>query len=232
MSTATPAPAESARAARASTPGREHGEQRFLIPHINWASYQQLLAAFAESGPRVSYLDGTVELMSPGPIHEEIAYILGRMVSILIVELDIPAKGQRSTTFKRRDLRRGLEPDECFYLTSAALLHGRDLQTLEPLPPPDLAIEVEVSSPLLDKLAVYAGLGVPEVWRHDQTGLTILGLQPDGEYQTLASSRAFPFLPMDGFRHQLTMYDPDAETTWFRAYQTWVRDVVAPLYQP
>ncbi len=207
------------------------GERLFLLNNVDWAGYEKLLEMFGDHGPRMSYLDGMVELMSPGPIHEQFSQILGRMVVDLIVELNIPAKAQGSTTFKRRDRERGLEPDECFYLASLPLLRGRDLRTLDPLPPPDLVIEVEITSPLLDKLDIYAGLGVPEIWKHNQDGLTILGLQPDGRYAPEGRSRAFPFLPIDGFRRQLAAYDPDDETTWTRAYRTWVREVVAPLYQ-
>ena len=206
-------------------------ESRFLLPSLSWAGYESLLAEVG-GHLRINYLEGMAELMSPGPIHEQFGYVLGRMVSDLIVELDIPAKGQRSTTFRRRDLERGLEPDECFYLESLALLRGRDIEAIDPLPPPDLVIEVEVTSPLVNKLAIYAGLGVPEIWRHDGGGLTILLLGPDGRYSPSARSLAFPFLPMDGFRAPLAAYDPDAETAWMRAYRGWVRDVVAPLHQP
>ena len=75
-------------------------------------------------------------------------------------------------------------------------------------------------------------MGVPEIWQHNRDGLTILQLGLDGHYFAAAQSRAFPFLPIDAFRQQLAAYDPDAETTWTRAYWTWVREVVAPLNQP
>jgi len=225
-SIATPEPAS------ASAASPVEGESRFLIYGLDWDGYEKLLEVFGDDGPRLSYLDGMIELMSPGPIHEENSEALGRMVTILTVELNIPAKAQGSTTFRRRDRKVGLEPDRCFYLASLPLLRGKDLAKLKPLPPPDLAIEVEVTSALLDKLDIYAGLGIPEIWRHNRDGLTILCLQPDGQYLPATQSRAFPFLPMDGFRQQLAAYDPDAETTWTRAYWTWVREVVAPLYQP
>ena len=206
-------------------------ESRFLLHCLDWQGYEKLLKLFGDDGPRVSYLDGVVELMSPGMIHEQDSQVLSNMVTILTVELDIPAKAQGSTTIRRRGRKRGLESDQCYYLASLHLLRGQDLEKLEPVPPPDLAIEVEFSSPLLDKLDIYAGLGVPEIWRYNKDGLTVLRLQPDGKYLASEQSLAFPWLPMDGFRAQLAAYDPDAETTWTRAYWTWVREVVAPLYQ-
>lgn len=207
------------------------GESRFLIHCLDWAGYEKLLKIFGDDGPRVSYLDGLVELMSPGPIHEQRSQLLGRMVTLLTTELNIPIRAQGSTTFKGRDRKRGLEPDQCFFLQTLPSLQGLDLATLDPLPRPDLVIEVEVTSALLNKLDIYAGLGVPEIWHHDRNGLEILLLGPDGRYTAADQSRAFPFLPVVGFRQQLDAFDPDAETAWNRSFWTWVREVVAPLYQ-
>ena len=152
-------------------------------------------------------------------------------MTLLTTELNIPIRSQGSTTFKRRNRKRGLEPDQCFFVQSLPLLQGQDLAKLDPLPRPDLVIEVEVTSALLDKLSIYAGLGVPEIWRHDRDGLSILILGPDGRYAAAEQSLAFPFLPMAGFRAQLAAFDPEAETGWNRSFWTWVREVVAPLYQ-
>ena len=176
----------------------ELGESRFLIHCLDWDGYVKLLKLFGDDGPRVSYLDGVIELMSPGPLHEERSHVLGTMITLLTMELDIPAKGQASTTYKRSKRKRGFEADQCFYLASLGLIRGKDLKTLKPLPPPDLAIEVEVTSALLDKLDIYAGMGVPEVWRHNQDGLTILVLgagwpvrprQPEQGVPVLAARR-------------------------------------------
>ena len=218
----------------ASTPATVEtsgAESRFLLHCLDWQGYEKLLKLFGDDGPRVSFLDGVVELMSPGPLHEGYSELLNRMIGDLIVELDLPARSLGSTTFQRRGRNGGLEPDKCFYLASVGLLRGQDLAKLKPMPPPDLAIEVEVSSPLLDKLAIYAGLGVPEIWRYNQDGLTILCLRLDGQYHVSERSQVFPWLPIEAFRAQLASYDFDQETAWFRAYRVWVREVVAPLYQ-
>ena len=206
-------------------------ESRFLLHCLDWQGYEKLLKIFGDDGPRVSYLDGVVELMSPGPLHEGYSELLNRMIWDLIVELRIPARSMGSTTFKRRGQKRGLEPDKCFYLSKVASLRGQDLSSLKPLPPPDLAIEVEMSSPLLDKLAIYAGLGVPEIWRYNQDGLTILLLRPDRSYHVSERSLAFPWLPLDEFRQRLATFDFDQESAWFHAYRIWLREVITPLYQ-
>ena len=179
----------------------------------------------------MAYLDGTVELMSPHMLHERFGSLLGMMVEALTEELDIPRNALGSTTFFKQSVDRGAEPDECYYLSNIDRLVGQEKGDLDLLPPPDLVIEVEITSALLDKLRIYAGLGVPEIWRHDGQVLTVLCLQPDGSYTNSTGSRAFPFLPMDAFAQQLQGYDLTQETRWIKAFRVWVRDVVAPLYQ-
>ena len=207
------------------------GETRFLLQPINWAGYLKLVEILGDHGPKKAYLEGAVEFMTPDFLHEESTYILGRMVSDLIVGLGIPSKGLRSSTFTRAAVEHGVEPDECFYLTNIDQVVGQKKGNLDILPPPDLVVEVEITSSLLDKLKLYAGLSVPEIWRYDGSILTILLLQPDATYAISTTSRAFPFLPVASFVDQLTRYDPANETGWTIAYRAWVRDVVAPLYQ-
>ena len=212
----------------ASTVG---GESRLLIGDaIDWAGYEALSDLLGASRTRVYYLEGTVELMTTGLQHERFKRALGRMVDLLVFELDIPANALGSMTFRREGARRGLEPDECYYIAHVDRVQdAAEKLDLETTPPPDLVIEVELTSPLLNKLLIYAGLGVPEIWRFDGRTLTVLVLQPDGVYIPSETSRAFPWLPMSGFAGQLRNYQPQAETRWARAYRDWVRDVVAPL---
>ena len=202
------------------------------IHNLGWSGYQTLLDLFGDDGPRMYYLDGTVELMTVGFSHESRKNSLGRMVETLTEELDIPIVSAGSVTLKRESVKRGAEADESYYIANAALMGGVTEMDLEVVPPPDLVIEVEITSPLLDKLSLYGGLGVAEIWRHGRQGLTILLLQPDGSYAASSQSRAFPFLPMAGFAQQLQDYDPANETRWIRAFRAWVREVVAPLHQP
>ena len=208
------------------------GEVRILIPTLSWAGYENLLRELGDGGPRVSYLDGSAELMAPDFLHERSGNVLRQMVVDLAVELRIPISNLGSSTFKSRAARRGVEPDVCFYLNNRESLRGQAKGDLDALPPPDLVIEVEITSPLLDKLDIYAGLGVPEIWRHDGRTLTVLLLQADGKYLPADRSRAFPFLPLADFVRQMDAFDPDGEVEWIVAYRAWVRDVVAPLHQP
>ena len=207
------------------------GESRFLLRPMTWQGYLRLLDEVGNAGPRMAYLDGMVELMAPDFLHEDLSYVLGRMVTDLVVGLQIPARGLRSSTFTKESLERGVEPDECFYLTDLYRLTGQKKGNLDILPPPDLVVEVEITSSLLDKLRLYSGLGVPEIWRYDGRQFTILLLGADGNYLASERSRAFPWLPLAGFVQQLAAFDPTRETEWNIRFRDWVRDVVTPLYR-
>ena len=124
--------------------GQPPGEQRFLLQAIDWGTYETFLRALGDrSGVRLTYDRGNLELMSPPPPHEIYKTLLGRLVAMLMEELDIPVKRCGSTTFRSQDLDRGLEPDECFYLRSAPRVRDWARIDLSIDPPPDLAIEVE-----------------------------------------------------------------------------------------
>ena len=209
----------------------EVGEHRFLIPNVGWDRYEALLELLGDDGPRMNYARGSVELMSPSIPHERYKKALGFQVETLIEELDIPANALGSTTYKRRLADRGLEADECYYLANAGRISDRRRPDLDIDPPPDLAIEVEITSGLLDKIDIYAGIGVPEVWRFDGETLSVLLLGPDGTYAESETSRSFPFLPMAEFAQWLHDHDLAEETRWRRSFRAWVRDVLLPRHR-
>lgn len=137
----------------ASVPASGEPERRFLLEGVPWWTYVGLRDALDHSGLRMTYLEGRLELMSPSDTHEEEKSLIARFIEAWAEEKDIDLRGFGSTTFRREAARRGLEPDECYTLGPK-----------EKNAVPQIAIEVVVSNPLLDKLAVYAGLGVAEVW--------------------------------------------------------------------
>ncbi len=209
------------------------GERRFVIHNVHWSQYEQILEIFGDHRLRITYCDGMIELMSPGRDHERFGSLLGRMVETLTEELDIPLVALSSTTLRRQTVEKGLEADRSYYLANAYRLGPLDQPfDLETIPPPDLVIEVEITSALLGKLAIYAALGVPEVWRHDGRTLRVLLLQPDQTYVESPQSRAFPFLPMAAFARKLQDLDATNDTRWAKAFRVWVREVVVPLHQP
>jgi Uma2 family endonuclease len=193
-----------------------------VLDDIRWDTYQRLAEDLVGERIRLTYDRGRLEITVPGPAHEASKKVLARLIEVLTLELDIPVTSLGSTTCKRADLSRGLEPDECYYIgVGAPATIGADFDlTLHP--PPDLAIEVEVTHPLLDRRAIYAALGIPEVWTYDGQTLAVLVLK-DGEYARSGASLALPMLPLEELERFLRLRPTMAETAWLRSFQQWVR---------
>lgn len=135
-------------------PTFEPEERRFVLHGVPWWTYVSLRDALNDqSGLKMTYLKGTLELMSPSTLHEDAKKIIARLLEVWAMERDLDLRGFGGATFRREAKERGLEPDECYKLGKLA---DDDV--------PDIAIEVIVSTALVDKMAVYAGLGVAEVW--------------------------------------------------------------------
>jgi Uma2 family endonuclease len=169
--------------------------------------------------------------MSPLWEHEEAADLLGCFVVVLTEELNLPRRAGRSVTLRRRRNRRGLEPDNCYWLASAARLQGKRRLDLRVDPPPDLAVEVDVTNSSLDRMSIYAALGVPEVWRLGAGGLSFHVLEA-GAYQVRTHSVAFPPLAaadLGGFLAQLGQTD---DTALVRQFRDWVRGTLLTRATP
>ncbi len=154
-------------------------EGRVTLRNVGWETYELLVEEDpGRSAPRFFYDRGVLEIVSPSFEHETVADIIASLVKELAVELEIDVVGAGSTTFKRGDVSRGFEPDASFYFSeNAAKVRGKRRISLDAGdPPPDLVVEVEITSPSASKLPIYARLGVAEVWRHDGDRLAILGL--------------------------------------------------------
>jgi Uma2 family endonuclease len=215
----------------ATLPGakQDTGERRFVIHGVDWDGYEALLKLLPRT--RMTYDRGVVELMSPMYIHELYRKRLASLIEILADELEIPYIAAGSTTFRRQLLDRGLEPDESYYLDSIARLNNRMDINLDVDPPPDLAVEVDITSSSLDRMGIYAALGVPEVWRFDGEIFTVQLLRADGIYELSESSRAFGFLPIGDIPGRLLDAQFPDEMRWGKACRAWVRDVVAPPFR-
>jgi Uma2 family endonuclease len=204
--------------------------QRFVLWNLGWESYELIVEALNEQHVRSTYDRGDLELMSPLPIHEAIKVWFGHFMLVLGEELDFPSRGVGGPTLKRHVRDRGLEPDDCYYLSSAAQVVDWAALNLDHDPPPDLALEVDITHSCLDRMGVYAGLGVPEVWRFDGEAWHIHLLGTDGTYQESPSSAAFPYLPVPEIMpllNQSLHVSDDRER--FRLLRRWARERVLPL---
>lgn len=158
-------------------------EQRVILPGVTWQQYEDLLATLGDyPGLRLIYLEGTLEIFMPSPEHELIKKVLARLLERYSEEAEIPLHGYGSTTFRREAKARGLEPDECYCVN-----------TLKELP--DFAIEVNLTSGGVDKLAIYQGLSVPEVLIWQDSCLTLYDLR-ESDYRTAERSQFFPNLDL------------------------------------
>jgi Uma2 family endonuclease len=198
-------------------------DQRFRISGVSWSGY----VAFSDSlGPqhvRVTYDQGEMELMTLSSEHERDKTLLGRLVEVLTEELGIDMIGCGSMTCRQEGLERGFEPDECYWIEHEEIVRGRDQIDFDHDPPPDLAIEVEISRSTMNRLRLYASLGVPELWRWDGKQLRVSLLGKKGEYHDSNVSKAFPFLPVAELVRFLTMRGV-SQTQIMREFRAWVRE--------
>jgi Uma2 family endonuclease len=196
--------------------------QRLVLTGVSWQGYGKLLRAFADRpGVRLTYDRGVLEIMSPLHEHESDADFLGRLAVTLTEEMGLPVKAGGSTTLRRRKKRRGLEADRCYWIASEPLVRGKRRISLRSDPPPDLAVEVDVTSSSLDRMRIYASLGVPEVWRIDAGGLTFQVLGQNRQYTASPRSKNFPLVaPADltRFLALRTQLDENAVVQQFRAW--------------
>jgi Uma2 family endonuclease len=203
-------------------------EQRVVLRGIGWEGYETMLKLVGNGAIRLTYDLGGLELMSPSFDRERYKRLLGRVVEIVSDELGIPCLPAGSTTWRKQAEDRGLEADDCFYLASFPLI-GDKTPDLSIDPPPDLAIEIEISRSALDRLGIYAALGMPEVWRFDGETFRVEQLQENGDYATVSTSPNFPLLPLDEVAHWLRLSNSVRNVNeWGRRFGAWVRETLAP----
>jgi Uma2 family endonuclease len=168
--------------------------QRLVIRSLPWAELELVLAEMGDHrATRIAYNEEVLEIRMPLPKHERTKSILGDAVKILLEELEIDCECFGSTTFKRQEMSYGIEPDECFYIQNQQLMVGKDRVDLSIDPPPDLAIEVDVTSKT--QISAYVKLEVAELWVYTNNELKIYVLQA-GTYQTSTISNIFRGLPI------------------------------------
>jgi len=137
--------------------------QYLHLEGVSWELYEHLLKVVGDRALRLTYDSGELEIMSPLAEDETAKKIIGRLIETLTEEWDIPLGALGSTTFRRKRRRKGLEPDECFYIVNLRAIAGKKRLSLPKDPPPDLAVEVDVTSRSIPRLPIYAALEVPEV---------------------------------------------------------------------
>lgn len=202
--------------------------QRLLLHDVSWAEFEAILDELGEHrSTRIAYDHGLLELMAPLPEHEDDKEILSDLLKAFMEELDIELRALGSTTFKHQAMLKGIEPDQCFYIQNEAAIRGKKRLDLAVDPPPDLALEVDITS--RTHPATYAALGVPELWRRVNGQIRIYHLQ-QGEYVEVEESPAFPGWPLQRvLANFVERSRVDGRNQTIRALRQWVRDTQAGL---
>jgi len=190
--------------------------------------YTRLLNAFGEfPNIKLTYDRGELEIMSPLPQHDGDSRLLGDLVVLLVEEFGLPLRRGGSFTIRRRAKLRGLEPDECFWIQNADRMAGPRRYNPKTDPPPDLALEVDVTSSSMNRMSIYRSLGVPEIWRLEDDVLTF-HLLVNGGYQEIPSSVAIPLVtPADLLPTIQQARVVADEMPVFRALRQWARQRAA-----
>lgn len=190
--------------------------------NVAWEDYEQLLYDLRESSVvQVFYDQGRMEIMSPLPAHEKPVKVLQHFIITLSDALEIDVESLGSSTLKDEMVRKGAEPDDRFYVQNAAAVIGKMDLDLAHDPPPDLVIESDLTSSSLDRFAIYAGLGVPEVWRVFNRRVEVWRLT-DGAYEEALRSAAFPFLTAESLNEFLARGLTEGERKAAQALRDWV----------
>lgn len=198
-------------------------EQRILLHNISWQTFETMLAEMGEHRAlRLSYDQGTLEIMSPLMPHERSNRQIERLIFILAEELGLGIVSVGSMTCKREDLQRGVEPDSSYYIQHEPLVRDKETINLDQDPPPDLVLEVEYASSALNKFQIYAALGVPEFWRYDGRTLRVYKLETN-QYIQCETSPTFAPVAVTEIPQFLESSRKIGEIAMTKAFRIWVR---------
>jgi Uma2 family endonuclease len=208
-------------------------EQRIVLEKISWQQFEAILAETgADRTTRFTFDRGRLEMMTPLEEHDRCHKLIESLILVLAEVMKLQVEGYKAPTLKRPDLGVAVEPETGYYLQQVAAVQGKAAINLTTDPPPDLVLDVTLSKSTVDRLALYAALGIPEVWRYvSQPGddflkgqLQIYGL--DGQrYVVSANSLAFPFLPAGRILQFIDESDALGLMTALRSLRAWLQSV-------
>jgi Uma2 family endonuclease len=202
-------------------------EQKVILDGVSWDTYTRLLEEHeCSSGTRFNYDDGALEIMVLSAEHERLKQALTTLVVLIAAEMGIDIDAVGSTTFRREDISKGFEADSSFYIQNRLRVAGKTRIDLNQDPPPDLVIEIDITSPSLNKLPLYAALGVPEVWRNDGSSVTILRLS-NQRYAEVEASEALPGVKADRLAALIDLSKTMSSTEWVRLVRATAQAIIS-----
>ena len=202
-------------------------EQRTVLQNISWQTFVALLRETgSDRGTRFAYDCGTLEIMTPLYEHENPKIQFDRFIFALAEELEVEIKSAGSMTLKRQEVNRGIEPDNCYYIQTEPTVRGRQELDLETDPPPDLAIEIDITSSSVNKFEIYLALGVPELWRYNGQDLKFYQ-RLEGQYVECEFSTAFSLISVTEMSRFIEQSKTIGEIALLKSFRAWVRDKIA-----
>ncbi|MGB3199250.1 MAG: Uma2 family endonuclease [Nodosilinea sp.] len=194
-----------------------------VLRDVSWAEFEAILAELGNHrSTRIAYDNGFLEIMAPLPEHEYFKETIGDAVKDMAEELTVEYASYGSATWRCKAQQAGIEPDNCFYFQNEALVRGKLEFDLERDPPPDLALEIDLTSKSLDRFPIYARLGVPEIWCYDSGVLTIYLLEGD-RYAASDQSRVFPTLDIRALPQLIESQRSAGRLALRRAVREWAK---------
>lgn len=201
-------------------------EQRTVLQNISWQTFEALLKETGgDRGSRFAYDCGILEIMIPLYEHEGYKSNFGNFIVALAEELGIELKSAGSTTLKRRLTNRGIEPDNCYYIQNELAVRGKLKLDLETDPPPDLAIEIDITSSSVNKLGIYSALGITELWKYDGRNLRFYQLV-EKQYVEYEFSKAFPLVSVNEMNRFIEESKTIGEIALLKSFRAWVRNKI------
>ncbi len=206
-------------------------DKRVVIVDVTWDDYESLVEQIGESrNCRVAFDGNDIEMMTSGPFHQRLKSLLDWFIMTVAGELKIERQPMGSTTWKRKKLKRAIESDLCYYFDPAKLAAAAaaaQSDDVDLYPNPDVAAEVDISAPRIDRPGIYAALQVPEFWRIRNKAVSIEQLGPDGTYSPALRSRFLPVRAEDVTRWVFTE-DSSSLVAWEQRLRQWIRDELVP----
>ncbi len=207
-------------------------DTRVVVANVAWDVYERIVDSVREGENfRIAYDGKDIEMMSIGVYHDSVKSRMDAFIGIVAGELSVDHEAIGSATWKRKNVERGIEPDLSYYFEAVKLAIyaagiARQSNSADDYPNPDLAVEIDISEPRIDRPDIYRKLQLPEVWRAYQGSVSIERLGPSGTYIQAQRSRFLPVRPEDVTRFIFGEESRDKKLVWERRLREWIRTVV------
>ena len=199
--------------------------QWVILEGISWSTFQTILQEMGDHrASRLAYDSGILEIAMPSSLHEIINRLLDRIIIALTEELNLKIKAYGSTTLTREDLEKGVEPDSCYYIQKADQLLARKLD-LAVDPPPDLAVEVDITSSSQRRFSIYRQLQIPEVWRYTQDNGVIIYRYGQDNYEACEVSPTFSMITGEVLMDFLELANTEDDNSVIRSLRKWLAEL-------